>query len=199
MELPKRRRSKARYWFLAGALAALTVWWPLVGFLEGLFWGQTFDAKGPDDLAVDIILAAHDGLASQGVRLFGDIPEVNGRDCLRDLDLFWMKSSNSGPGKDALQVVTALTLERNRVYYGHARWVAEQSLRGMSNPVLGALQSCIAGSLLSSACDAYAVRRVTASLANHRGEFNSRLKDRNESAQNAACSVIDGPFGKARH
>jgi hypothetical protein len=188
----------ATTWAAVGALIALTVGWPVAGAVGAIGWVRNSDAKGPDQIAAEGIVAAHKGWIYWAL---GDEQQAGGRmigrDCLSMLGSADFATNPSATAKQAAELSGVLEDQRYHRDRDLAERISTEALIDLprpvlGNPLLGALTECIKGSLLSAVCDRWASQRIGNALRSHRAELIAGFKENADLAERLGCRALKG-------
>ena len=178
---------------MAGALFALIAWWPIEGAVTAVFWPKVFDAKGPDDVAIDTLLAAHEETIDRVTRRETYIGPLGDQNCIYRFDREAARRQNSRSGATLLNA--AIHHERNKLNDDDTFGVAKASLRALPDVALGALQGCVGGSLLADSCRRYVGQRIADAIAAHQRDLTLSADANDAYAIKMACAALVGALG----
>ena len=174
----------------AGAFLALIAWWPLERAATAVFWLKVSDGRGPDDVAIDTLIAAHEGVIRSLTRHGPDIGQDDEQNCSWRFDQTVERQQKLRSNASLLN--TAIHQQRNNMNAVAVYAIAEKSLRSLPNVALGALQGCVEGSLLAGVCHRYVARRVADAMATHQHELKSMADANDADATQMACAALVG-------
>ena len=148
---------------LAGALLALTVGWPVGEGVWALTWPAAVrDGVAPQNDAARRLLARHREVVDETFHGGGEYLHAHDLDCLEQLESRSLSNSNRFLESDLASAIRAFTATMDR---GEVELVAQEALVKLPHPVLGALDGCVAASLLAPMCGAWAADRMRTALA----------------------------------
>ena len=182
---------RAAITFSVGAVIALIAWWPIEGAITAIFWPKVFDAKGPDDVAVETLLAEQDYRVDSLIRHSPDIGNaLDDRNCSWRFDVATFRAADLKSG--ALLLNVAIHHERNNLNSQMVYAVARRDLHGLPNVALGALQGCVEGSLLAGACRRFVAQRLVNAMAAQQRAIAFKTNANDADAIRMACAALDG-------
>lgn len=174
---------------LIGALFAMICWWPIEGAVAAVFWPIVFDARGPQDIAIDRLLNDQDSVVYPLIRHGPLIGGMSDENCSWRLDLLTGQMANSRLGVSQLN--TLIHHERNDRNTNYVYFVAKEALKSLPKAELGALQGCVEGSLFASVCRGYLAQLITEYLTAHKRELSSKADMNDADAIRMACATLE--------
>ena len=168
---------------LFGALLGMTFGWPLVGAIVGSTWlGTLHDSVGPDEAAALRILHRQPHLFD---RERPKLEEMLGSPCQNML-----AHRSSFKNIDDVDLASTLRWSARWRDDAEARFIAQEMLRNLPRPALGALDYCLGGSILSRTCQLYTQRKIIAALGRAEPQLSKKREENKASAERMACRAL---------
>ena len=173
---------------LAGAALALTFGWPAGEGLWALTWSHVSDGYSPDRAAAQRLVADRRQVVDEtfprgGARI------LRRADCL---DMIEQRGLTRDGGIVDLDLAGAIYAMRNRRDRADAEQAAAEALTILPNPVLGAVDGCVSGSLLAPICAGWVEGRMRAALAAARPKLEEGRAASAASALAIGCRALNG-------
>lgn len=188
--------AKKRRWaaIIIACLLTLTVGWPLIGAVEGLFWAKQFHGGPRIDAIGRILDVAFDNPAYQPPldkeRREGANPLPDGQPNCEQLS----EVREQTQGDDLLPANSTLNAAishlRSDEYRGVVRGASFNGMASLPDFWLGAIDRCLSGSVLGSFCAAYAENQLDDIRQANSENRKQRFREANNRAEQAWCLAI---------